>query len=136
MKIILLTLSFLMTVPVQAWEFEKLGTIITFAESNKGWSYYLTGSVKPKQGVFCFIGPFAVKKGNTYDLHVKYNKKPYQKIRAIAHDNEALCINNTDTAFGLLGVLYKYGSFTVGLYVGDEFRGIKILAGNIGKYAY
>jgi hypothetical protein len=45
MKIILLTLSFLMTVPVQAWEFEKLGTIITFAESNKGWSYYLTGSV-------------------------------------------------------------------------------------------
>ena len=41
MKIILLTLSFLMTVPVQAWEFEKLGTIIPFSESSKGWSYYL-----------------------------------------------------------------------------------------------
>ena len=136
MKRILLILSFLMTVPAQAWEFERVGTIITFAETNNGWSYYLTGSVKPNQGVFCFIGPFAVKKGHTYSLHVKYNKKPYQKIRAMAHDDETLCINNTETAFGLLGVLYKYGSFTVGLYVGDEFRGIKILAGNIGKYAY
>lgn len=41
MKIILLTLSFLITVPAQAWEFEKLGTIIPFSESSKGWSYYL-----------------------------------------------------------------------------------------------
>ncbi len=104
----------------QAWQFQKQGDVLVATELVGEWGTYFSGN--KQEAVFCFTGPFRVKKAQTYTAKLKVGSGKWFDAPLTAYDDETLCTIETKKALGLVGAITSHGSLGFGLTIGDQFK--------------
>lgn len=104
----------------QAWQFQKQGDILVATEVIGEWGTYFSGN--KQEAVFCFTGPFRVKKDQAYTAKLKVGSGKWFDAPLTAYDEETLCTFETKKALGLVGAITSHGSLGFGLTIGDQFK--------------
>jgi len=116
-----------------AWRATRNGNILTMMEVAPPWGALVVTDLTDQdhKSVFCFTGPFKVRKGANYTVQVELRDGPWSNAVMTARDHNTICVNDPDKANGLFGALYKLGSVSILVRVGDSYVGHRFYRGNI-----
>lgn len=117
-----------------AWQFYKQGDLLVATEVVAEWGTYFSGN--KQEAVFCFTGPFRVKKDQTYTAKLKVGSGKWFDAPLTAYDYETLCTFETKKALGLVGAITSHGSLGFGLNIGDQFKHVVFYAKEWREYLF